>query len=259
MRRWVGDAALRLAGLAVFVGAWHALAVTWIPELPTPALAAAEFWALSIRGEPILGRTLWEHALASVGRVLIGAGAAAVVAIPLGLARGRSGVFDELSMAGTEMLRPIPPIAWIPLASILFIALTGTVAPVKVFIVFIGAFFPMLLNTLHGARAVDPLHVEVARTYRATRWQIMRTVVVPSALPYVITGVRVGLGVAWMSIMAAEMIGGSASGLGYFVLAMYTIGGDTPAIVAGMAAIGLIGLGMNELLVLAGRRVVRWD
>ena len=250
--------ALRAAGAVAFVAVWHLASVTLIREIPTPWASAEAVWRLTIVGEPILRRTLWQHALASVGRVLTGTAIAALVAVPIGLARGRIRALDELALPATEMLRPVPPIAWIPLASIIFIALTGTVAGVKVFIVVIGAFFPILLNTLHGARAVDEVYLDVARAYRASHFDTFRTVIVPAALPYIITGLRIGLGVGWMSIVAAEMIGGSASGLGYFVLAMYTIGGDTPAIVAGMMAIGAIGFVMNEVLVFATRRATRW-
>jgi NitT/TauT family transport system permease protein len=229
-----------------------------IHELPTPLESAAALWRLATVGEPVLGRTIWQHASASLGRVLAGSAVAAVLAIPMGLARGRSSRMDDAFIPITEMIRPIPPIAWVPLGSIIFIALTGTVVWVKVFIVFIGAFFPILLNTLYGARSIDPVYLDVARAYRASPAKTWTTVVVPAALPSIITGIRIGLGVAWMSIIAAEMIGGSASGLGYFILAMYTVGGDTPAIVAGMAAIGLIGFAMNELLLLATRRATRW-
>lgn len=249
---------VKAAGIAAFIVLWHVMAALIIRQLPTPGASAASLWQLATVGEPILGRTIWQHASASLGRVLAGSAVAAILAIPMGLARGRSRALDDAFVPVTEMIRPIPPIAWLPLASIIFIALTGTVVWVKIFIVFIGAFFPILLNALHGSRSIDPVYLDVARAYRASRAKTWTTVVVPAALPSIITGIRIGVGVAWMSIIAAEMIGGSASGLGFFVFAMYTIGGDTPAIVAGMAAIGLIGFVMNELLLLATRRATRW-
>ena len=265
---------LRIASLVAFLGLWELLGML-VEELPTPLETAETFIQLITVGEPILGRTLQEHTLASIMVVLKGSLMGFALAIPLGVLIGWSRTAEELLQQITELFRPIPPLAWIPLGFVLFRALKeagwfgalmsvlGTsmtvTSMVQVFVVFVGAFFPLLLNTVQGVKSVERIHIEVARVMGATDWHIIRKVVLPSAVPSIITGARIGLGVGWMCVVAAEMIGGSASGVGLFIWDMYSIGGSSASIVCGMMAIGFVGYLMNEGILAFERRIIKWS
>lgn len=149
-------------------------------------------------------------------------------------------------------LRPIPPIAWIPLAILWF----GLGMKPTIFIIFIGTLFPIVLNTLHGVRGTSKRLIEFASVLGANRAQILRKVIVYEAFPSVITGMRVGFGIGWMSVVAAEMIA-ATSGLGYLIMtARWIFATDT--VLAGMLMIGLIGFGGDLLLRVVERHFMRW-
>ncbi|KUK05261.1 ABC transporter permease [Methermicoccus shengliensis] len=265
---------LRTASLVLFLALWELLGV-FVRELPTPLETGTTFVQLITVGEPILGRTLQEHTLASILVVLKGSLIGFALAIPLGVLMGWSRIAGDVLEQITELFRPIPPLAWIPLAFVLFrglkdagwfqvlMELLGTqmsvTSMVQIFVVFVGAFFPLLLNTIQGVKSVDRIYIEVARVAGATQMQIIRKVVLPAALPSIITGARVGLGVGWMCVVAAEMIGGSSSGVGLFIWNMYSIGGSSAAIVCGMIAIGMVGYAMNEGILALERRLIKWS
>jgi len=245
---------LKFTSIILFLFFWHLVASLKLLELPTPARTAETFFRLITVGEPVLGRTLQSHVISSLGRVIRGSFLAFSTAIPLGIAMARSRRFEALTSTIIELFRPIPPLAWIPLAYIFFRHLENTSFYAQIFIVFVGAFFPAVLNTVTGVKSVEPILIDAARTFGASRLQILTKVIIPASLPMIITGVRVGLGVGWMSIIAAEMIGGSASGIGFFIWTMYYIGGDVAKIISGMIAIGIVGYLMNEGLLWIERR-----
>jgi len=245
---------IKIASLIFFLFLWHLVASYKVLDIPTPVRTAETFFRLITVGEPVLGRTLQSHVFSSLGRVLRGCLIAFLTGIPLGIAMARSEKFEAFTSTIIEIFRPIPPLAWIPLAYIFFKHFENTSLYAQIFIVFVGAFFPAVLNTITGVKSVDPILIDAARTFGATRFQILTKVIIPASLPMIITGVRVGLGVGWMSIIAAEMIGGSASGIGFFIWTMYYIGGDTAKIISGMTAIGIVGYLMNEGLLWIERR-----
>lgn len=178
-----------------------------------------------------------ENAFISIQRVGLGFFVAALVAIPIGILMGRSPLLNDFFDSTIELLRPIPPLAWVPLALAWFkIGLTSIV-----FIIFIGAFFPILLNTIDGVRSVKKTWLEVATTLGAKEQQIMTKVVLPGAAPTIWTGLRVGFGIAWMCVVAAEWLPGISQGLGYLILYAYNFG-QTNLIIAGMVVIGAIGV-----------------
>jgi len=265
---------LRALSLVLFLALWELLGI-FVRELPTPLETATTFVQLITVGEPILGRTLQEHTFASILVVLKGSLIGFALAIPLGVLIGWSRLAEDVLEQIVELFRPIPPLAWIPLAFVLFrglkdagwfqvlMQLLGTEmsvsSMVQIFVVFVGAFFPLLLNTIQGVRSVERIYIEVAKVAGATQMQIIRKVVLPAALPNIITGARIGLGVGWMCVVAAEMIGGSSSGVGQFIWVMYSIGGSSAAIVCGMIAIGLVGYAMNEGILALERRLVKWS
>ena len=191
--------------------------------------------------EDILGTgSLLENALRSVERVGLGFFLATGIGVPAGIFMGRSKRIQSILDPTIQMLRPIPPLAWIPLALAWFkFGLTSIV-----FIIFIGAFFPILLNTIDGVRSVRNTWVEIARTLGATEREILVKVILPGAAPTMWTGLRLGFGIAWMSVVAAEMIPGTTSGLGYIILYSYNFA-QLQVIIAGMIVIGLIGIGVD--------------
>jgi len=244
--------------VAFFLGLWHLVAFTGFLSLPTPVEVIRTFLNLIIEGEPVIGRTLGEHAVASLGRVVEGSVIAFALAIPLGILMGWFSYVEHFAESVIEVIRPIPPLAWIPLSYIIFSSYQDPIHAAQIFIVFLGAFFPALISTVSGAKGVDNKLVDVARTLGARDVDVLRKIVIPSSIPAIVTGVRIGLGVGWMCIVAAEMIGGSGTGLGYFIMIMYYVGGRTPEIIAGMLMIGLIGYVMNRSILIAERRALRW-
>lgn len=198
------------------------------------------------------GFLLSDHVLQSVFIVTVGFLVAAATAIPLGIAIGRYKVVDAVLGPVVEAMRPIPPIAWIPLSLLLFASLISA----QVFIIWIGAFFPILINTTTGVKRTKPVHVDVAKTFGASESQVLVSVVIPSAAPEIFAGMRIGFGIGWMCLVAAEMIG-SNKGLGYLIWTMQQVGW-TGAVISAMLVIGVIGFAVSFLLLLIEKRLLRW-
>lgn len=245
---------LRWAVLPVlFIVVWEVAAILIDNPFILPTIESV----VAVLASPltsILGTgSLVENAAVSLARVLIGFAVGAVLAIPLGIAMGRWPLVDELVDPIIQIFRPVPPLAWVPLALAWFrIGLTS-----MVFIIALGAFFPVLLNTLDGVRSVKRTWVEAAMTLGASERQLLTRVILPGALPTIWTGMRVGFGIAWMCVVAAEMMPGTNSGLGYLILYSYNFS-QVQVIVAGMIVIGLIGLGIDLALRQVEIRYFRW-
>jgi len=191
----------------------------------------------------ILGTgSLLHNAAISLMRVGAGFLVAIAIAVPLGVGMGWSPRLDAFADTTVQLLRPIPPLAWGPLA----IAWFSVGMSSMVFIIFLGAFFPILLNTIDGVRGVKKTWVEVARTLGASERQVLGKVVLPGAAPTIWTGLRVGFGIAWMCVIAAEWLPGTTSGLGYLTLYAYNFG-QMHFIIAGMITIGIIGIAFDLL------------
>jgi ABC-type nitrate/sulfonate/bicarbonate transport system permease component len=190
----------------------------------------------------------------SLYRVAWGFLLAAAVAVPLGLAMGWSPRLRRLFSPVVELLRPVPPLAWIPISILWF----GIGVRSAAFIIFLGAVFPILLNTVAGVLAVSPALVEAARTLGAREGQLLRKVLLPGALPSIFVGLRVGLGIGWMTLVAAEFTGvKSGYGLGYMIMTARDI--QRPdEIIAGMVVIGVTGLLIDLLIRLAEARLLPW-
>jgi sulfonate transport system permease protein len=192
------------------------------------------------------------HILLSCRRIIFGFSLATLVAVPLGLVMGRFKLIHEMVFPVSEVLRPIPAIAWVPMA----IMLWPTNEQSIVFITFLGSFFPILVNTLHGMVLVDPVLVRAARCLGARESSIFREVYFPASLPHIFTGLTVGMGVAWVSLIAAEMISGQY-GIGYFTWEAYSLV-QYADIALGMIAIGVLGLTSSLLIRSAGRLAMPW-
>jgi NitT/TauT family transport system permease protein len=203
--------------------------------IPSPHDVIVAFESLLVNG------SLISATLDTLTRVLLGFVVAAAVAIPLGILIGWSKTVENYLGFTIGILRPIPPIAWIPFAILWFGLGIGS----AIFIIFVGSVFPILINTADGVKRIDKVYVESATTLGANQSQTLQKVVVPAALPNIITGLKVGMGIALMCTVAAEMIG-SNNGLGYLILTATSMLDSASAIV-GMLTIGVIGLGFEYI------------
>jgi NitT/TauT family transport system permease protein len=188
----------------------------------------------------------------SVRRILAGFGIAILVAVPLGLLIGRFRHARDLLLPACEVLRPIPAIAWVPMS----IMLWPTNEVSIVFITFLGSFFPILLNTIHGVTVIDPVLLRAGKCLGANERQMFWHVILPGALPHIFTGFAVGMGVAWVSLIAAEMISGQF-GVGYFTWEAYSLISYSE-IALGMITIGVLGLVCSGLIRLLGKLAMPW-
>jgi NitT/TauT family transport system permease protein len=189
----------------------------------------------------------------SLRRIFIGFAVATVLGVAMGLAIGRYRLTRSLLFPAIEAMRPIPAIAWVPISIMLWPDNEVSI----VFITFIGAFFPILLNTVSGVQAVDTVLLRAGQCLGAKEGQLMWHVVLPGALPQIFTGLAVGMGVAWVSLIAAEMISGQF-GIGYFTWEAYSLI-SYAEIVLGMITIGLLGLVCSGLIRIAGRALMPWS
>ena len=200
----------------------------------------------------ILSGELFVHLGDSLRRIAIANLVSIAVAVPLGLLMGRYRVFEEIADGVLNLIRPIPPLAWIPLAILWF----GLGEKAVVFITLISAFFAILLNTIAGVHRVDKSLVRAALSLGANQAAVLRYVVLPSTLPHIFTGIRIALGVSWMSIVAAELVAAS-SGLG-FMISYYRELLRSDLILVGMLTIGIVGFLMDRALLLLERQLLPW-
>lgn len=215
-------------------------------NVPSPAEVLAGGWKF------LTSDAAARHLLASLRRVAVGFALAAVAGIAVGLLAGRIRLCRDLALPPLEVLRPIPAVAWIPLAVLMFRSSEGSM----IFITFIGALFPILLNTLHGVEAVDGRLIASARSLGATGPALFREVIFPAALPSIVTGLVIGMGTSWFCLVTAEMISGQF-GVGYYTWMSYTVQ-DYPGTVVGMVLIGLLGLASSAVVRRTGDALTRW-
>jgi NitT/TauT family transport system permease protein len=248
----LATAAWNAFAVAVALALWQTAAVLiGSPFFPGPIKVAQAFIHLAVHGD-ISGVSLWSHAWASIERVLVGFGLGVLGGVPLGLLMGLYPSVYARTRAVLEPFRFIPPIAWIPLAIIFFSGLTRFA-----FLIFLGAFFPIFTSTLVGVARVEPIHRKVGLVHGASKGWILSHVVVPTVLPDILAGMRVGLGAAWLTIVAAELAGGISTGLGR-MMTNYAELIQVPEVIVGMLLIGFIGFLMNEVLLLIEKCLFRW-
>jgi NitT/TauT family transport system permease protein len=215
-------------------------------NVPTP------YEVLQQAGEVVFSTKFLVNVYMSVRRILSGFVVAIAIGVPLGLLIGRYRRVSDLFMPAMEVLRPIPAIAWVPMSIMLWPSNESSI----VFITFIGAFFPILLNTVHGVHTMDGVLMRAGRCLGANEIQLFRHVILPGVLAHVFTGLAVGMGVAWVSLIAAEMISGQF-GVGYYTWEAYSLV-NYPAIVLGMITIGVLGLVCSGIIRLVGRVAMPW-
>ena len=238
-----------IAVIALIIGVWWSVVVlTGSVVFPTP------WQVVTGTAELIRDGTLWEHIGASLFRVGCGFGLAVVIAVPLGLWMGWvHGAFVTLNPL-FQILRPISPIAWIPIAILWFGV--GNASPI--FLIFIASVFPMIVQTTVGVHTIEKRFLRAAENFGVPRGKLFRRVVFPATLPQIIVGMRIGLGVAWLVVVAAEMIA-LRSGLGYMIIDSRNAGNRYDLVIAGMIIIGLIGLALDGFMrLLENMKSVRW-
>ena len=227
---------------------WLAVILTGSAIFPTPWQVVTGTLELAHDG------TLWDDIGASLMRVATGFVLAVIIAVPLGLWMGWvKGAFSTLNPL-FQMLRPISPIAWIPIAILWF----GVGNSSPIFLIFISSVFPMVVQTTAGVHTIERRYLRAAENFGVSRYTLFRRVIIPAALPQIIVGMRIGLGVAWLVVVAAEMIA-LRSGLGYLIIDSRNAGNRYDLVIGGMVIIGLIGLSLDGLMrLLEGLRTVRW-
>ena len=239
------------------VGAVICLIAVWClgsfyaPKLvPTPAAIVER--AISLFTDPIQGYTLFGHIWASLRRVLIAMAFSTVIGVTLGVAIGWNKTVQRTLGTIFEIIRPIPPIAWLPLIIMWF----GIGEFPKILMVFIGTLMATVINTYTGIRMVDRYLLDVGRSYQATQKQLLFEIAIPCALPSICTGLRNALGTGWMVVLAAEMIGAD-SGVG-FLITRGTEFFDVPLIFVGMICIGIVGALLSLGIEAIERRICPW-
>jgi NitT/TauT family transport system permease protein len=251
--RWFNSWTIRGIAVLIAVALWHlvtAYDVNYImnfENVPEPALVFDKFLEHIVTSEFLI------HIAVSMKRILIGFGFAVVLGILVGLVMGRSRLAEDLLIPYIEVLRPIPAVAWIPLAILMWPTEESSI----IYITFLGAFFPIVLNTIHGAEQTPDVLVRAAESLGASRLGIFWHVVIPAALPSIAAGLAIGMGVSWFSLLAGEIISGQY-GIGYFTWNAYSLI-QYPDIVVGMLCIGALGTTSTYLVKLATRPCLRWQ
>jgi ABC-type nitrate/sulfonate/bicarbonate transport system permease component/CRP-like cAMP-binding protein len=248
---------LMFIGFALFLGFWYLAVEVW--KLPRfremPGLTAViKEW---ISPNPTYGLSLYteeyyQHIMVSIWRVTKAFLLATVLGVTFGLLLGWSRPFKEYVFPVFEMLRPIPILAWVPLAIVMFIATESAV----VYLAFLASFFATALNTMLGVQSIDESYIRAAHCLGANRRQVFRHVIIPGALPFIFTGLQISIGVSWFSLVAAEMVSGQY-GLGYVINTSYMMV-RYPTIVIGMVTLGIVGYLTSAMVRIAGDYLMEW-
>lgn len=248
---------LMMLGFAIFLGIWYYASEVWklprFKEMPGPTVVFKEWF----NPDPVYGLSVYEpeyykHIWHSVRRVAKAFFLATVLGVSLGLFLGWSQKFREYIFPVFETLRPIPILAWVPLAILMFTLTESSV----IFLTFLASFFATALNTMLGVQSIDESYTRAAACLGASKWQIFRQIIIPGSLPFVFTGLQISVGVAWFSLVAAEMVSGQY-GLGYVINTAYT---DVkyPTIVIGMITLGAVGYSTSALVRILGDHLMQW-
>ncbi len=245
LKRWPG-----FLLIAVLLILWEvSSARSWIDPVTFPRVSVIfDAWTRGVWTSGDLTRQL----LPSLGRIFAGFVLATIVAAPLGLLMGSITLVYRLLEPMTEFIRPIPSSAYIPVA-ILFLGIGNEM---KIFVIFLACCFPILLNAYSGVRSVDPVLIDTGRTFGLSRFAIARQIVLPAAMPGILTGMRISLGIALIVAVVAEMITGN-SGIGYFILDMQRVF-RVPDMFAGIFTLGLLGFLINFVFLKIESHLLRW-
>ena len=247
---WALQLFAMLAGIAVFIALWEIVARQG-GRIPGPAVV----WkaALVIFSDPFYSKGpndqgIGWNVLSSLKRVSIGFGLAAAVGIPLGFMIGRFKFLSDMAAPIIAMFKPVSPLAWLPIGLLLFKAAN----PAAIYVIFVCSLWPMIVNTAVGVRQIPQDYLNVARVLNLSEWKVFTTILFPAVLPYMITGVRLSIGVAWLVIVAAEMLTGGV-GIGFWVWDEWN-NLKVEHIIIAIFTIGIVGLLLEQALVLLAKR-----
>lgn len=249
---WLG-----LLGFAIFFGLWYLLVqlnVWRFGKLPSPIGVIAEWVSATPKyGTSLFTPVYYQDIWASSLRVFIAFVLATALGVPLGILLGWNRKARDYVFPLLELIRPIPPMAWVPLA----ILIMPGQEPAMIFLTWIAAFFATVLNTMLGVFSIDESLIRAAYCLGASSRTVLFHVIVPGALPFIFTGLQIAVGVAWFSLVAGEMIAGQA-GLGYLILNSY-VQLQTPTIVIGMVTLGFVGYLSSALVRRLARKLLAWQ
>ncbi|RJX35284.1 MAG: ABC transporter permease [Desulfarculus sp.] len=248
---------LQLAGFAVFIAFWQLTVKTfslpWFNRLPGPWECLMEWLSPDpAYGISIYTEDYYKHILFSTYRATTAFLLATLLGVPLGLLMGWSRKFYQYSFPLVELIRPIPPLAWVPLA---ILVLPGD-EPAVIFVTFLVAFFVTTLNTLLGVESIDESYFRAARCLGADKQRLLLDVVLPGAMPFIFTGLQISMGAAWFSLVAGEMIA-AQFGLGFLIWDSYSLI-QYPVIIIGMITLGIIGWASSAVVRSIGRKLMAW-
>jgi ABC-type nitrate/sulfonate/bicarbonate transport system permease component len=248
---------LMLIGFSLVLGLWYLTVEVWkLPrfrEMPGLTVVVTEW----LSPEPAYGLSIYtaeyyQHIWMSIWRVTQAFFLATVLGVAFGLLLGWSHAFKQYVFPVFEMLRPIPILAWVPLAIVMFISTESAV----IYLAFLASFFATALNTMLGVESIDESYIRAADCLGANRWQVFRHVIIPGALPFIFTGLQISIGVSWFSLVAAEMVSGQY-GLGYVINTSYMMV-RYPTIVIGMVTLGIVGYVTSAMVRVAGDYLMEW-
>lgn len=233
----------------ILIAIWQLTSTTGLLQsrvLPAPSAVVTAFWHLLISGE------LWHHVKVSAGRALLGLLVGGGLGLLLGLLNGSSRIASTLLDTTLQMIRNIPALALIPLVILWF----GIDESAKLFLVAVGVFFPMYINTYHGIRSVDPQLIEMGKSYGLTRWQLYKEIILPGAMPSILVGLRFSLGLVWVLLIVAETISAQA-GIGYMTMNAREFL-QTDVVLVGILLYALLGKLADVLAQALERYLLRW-
>jgi nitrate/nitrite transport system permease protein len=239
-----------ILGLALFIAVWSLISTT-SPQLPSPSKTWAS--AVEVFSKPFYRKGpndqgIGWNVLMSLSRVGIGFGLAAVIGIPLGFILGRFAFLHAMAAPIISLLRPVSPLAWLPIGLMVFKA----ASPAAIWVIFISSIWPMIINTAVGVQRVPQDYLNVARVLNLSEWKVATRILFPATLPYMLTGVRLAIGVAWLVIVAAEMLTGGV-GIGFWVWDEWN-NLNVEHILIAIFVVGIVGLLLEQALLLIARR-----
>jgi len=253
----IGSAAKKTGYAAEYIALIAAVLIVWyvmagrgtLNEIIMPAPSKVAETVVSL----ITSGTLWTNLVISVVRVLKGYFIAVVLGVSLGILIGLSKHFERLTVLMIQIIKPIPPIAWIPLVILWF----GIGESGKVFLIFLGSFFNILINVYDGIKQADEKYIEVSKSMETPFFKHIFQLIIPGAAPNIFTGLRIGLSSGWMCVVAAELVS-STTGLGYMIMNARQFG-QTDVVIVGMLTIGIIGKLMDSLLRAVEKYAIKWN
>ena len=248
---------LMLLGYALLLGFWYVtvqlLHLPRFNEMPGLTDVFQEWFSRNpVYGVSVFTPVYYQHILVSLQRIFIAFTLATLLGVPTGLFMGWSKTFRDYVFPVFELLRPIPPLAWVPLAIVM---LPGSELPI-IYLTFLASFFATALNAMLGVKSIDPVYIQAANCLGASSARVFLSVIIPGALPYIFTGLQISIGVAWFSLVAAEMVSGQF-GLGYLINTSYTTV-QYPTMIIAMLTLGIVGYATSVLVRLAGNWLLGW-